>query len=92
MLYLPRYGLNRCVFYVATGIGLYSCQGIVINKVMETKNLVIGHKHGNEIYLLERFIAGDYEREQSYVCGYTRELDLTWVRKIIFLEMLHTKI
>jgi hypothetical protein len=33
-----------------------------------------------------------YDRELSPTCGYTRELDLTWVRKILFLEVLHSKI
>jgi hypothetical protein len=36
---------------------------------------MIGHKHGKEIYVIERFIAGVYEREISHVCGYMRALD-----------------
>jgi hypothetical protein len=48
--------LNRCVFDVTTGIGLYSRQGIIVYKVMESNNLVIGHKHSKKIYLIERFI------------------------------------
>jgi hypothetical protein len=33
-----------------------------------------------------------YGRELSHVCGYMRELDLTCVRKVLFLEALHSKI
>jgi hypothetical protein len=33
-----------------------------------------------------------YGRELSHVCGYTRALDLTWVRKELFLGVLHFKI
>jgi hypothetical protein len=33
-----------------------------------------------------------YGSELSHVCGYTRELDLTWMRKILFLGVLHSKI
>jgi hypothetical protein len=32
-----------------------------------------------------------YGRKFSYVCGYTQNLDLTWVRKELFLAMLHSK-
>jgi hypothetical protein len=52
---------------------------------MESTNLLIGHKHGKEIYLIERFVACDYGRELSHVCGYTRALYLMWVRKVLFL-------
>jgi hypothetical protein len=41
---------------------------------MESTNLLIGHKHGKEIYLIERFVASDYGRELSHVCGYMRVL------------------
>jgi hypothetical protein len=27
---------------------------------MKSNNLLIGHKHGKEIFLIERFITGDY--------------------------------
>jgi hypothetical protein len=54
MQYLSRRGLNRCVHDAATRTGFYSHQGIVIDKVMES-NLLIGHKHGNGIYMIERF-------------------------------------
>jgi hypothetical protein len=30
--------------------------------------------------------------ELSHVCEYTRTLDLTWLRKELFLEMLYSKI
>jgi hypothetical protein len=43
---------------------------------MECTNLLIGHKHGKKIYLIERFVVVDYERELSYVCGYTWALVL----------------
>jgi hypothetical protein len=39
--------------------------------------LLIGPKHGKEIYLIEIFIAVDYGRQLSHICGYTRTLDLT---------------
>jgi hypothetical protein len=52
----------------------------------------MGHKYDKEIYVIERFIVSDYERELSHVCGYTRVLDLTWVRKELFLGALHSKI
>jgi hypothetical protein len=42
---------------------------------MERNNLLIGHKHGKEIYLIERFVACVYGRELSHVCGYMRSLD-----------------
>jgi hypothetical protein len=48
---------------------------------MKSNNLLIGHKHGKEIYVIERFVMSDYRRESSHVYGYTRALDLTWVRK-----------
>jgi hypothetical protein len=48
--------LNRCVFDVTTGIGLYSWQGIIVYKVMKSNNLIIEHKHSKKIYLIERFI------------------------------------
>jgi hypothetical protein len=44
---------------------------------MESNNLLIGHKHDKKIYVIERFVTDDYGRELSYVCGYTRALDLT---------------
>jgi hypothetical protein len=78
-------------FYVATGIILYSQQGIVVDKVMESINLVIEHKYGKEIYLIQRFDATIYERELSNICEYTQALDLTWVRKVLFLGELHFK-
>jgi hypothetical protein len=34
----------------------YSHQGIDGDKVMENINLLIGHKHGKEIYLIEKFV------------------------------------
>jgi hypothetical protein len=77
MQYLPHRGLKICVFDAATGISLYSRQGIVVDKVMESIDSVIEHKHGKEIYLIERFDAIVYERKLSHVCGYTRVLDLT---------------
>jgi hypothetical protein len=33
---------------------LYSCQGIVVSKYLK-RNLLIGHKHDKEIYVIERF-------------------------------------
>jgi hypothetical protein len=44
---------------------------------MESNNLLIGHKHDKEIYMIEIFVVSDYGRELSHVCGYTRALDLT---------------
>jgi hypothetical protein len=59
---------------------------------MESINLVIEHKYGKEIYLIQRFDATVYERELSNICEYTQALDLTWVRKVLFLGELHFKI
>jgi hypothetical protein len=59
---------------------------------MERNNLLIGHKHGKKIYMIERFITSDYGRELSHACGYMQVLDLTWVRKKLFLGVLHYKI
>jgi hypothetical protein len=58
-------GLNKCVYDSATGIGFYSHHGIDVDKVMESNNLLIGHNHGKEISLIERFVAGVYGREPS---------------------------
>jgi hypothetical protein len=55
---------------------------------MKSNNLLIGHKHVKEIYVIERFVATDYGRELSHVCGYMRVLDLMWVRKGLFLGAL----
>jgi hypothetical protein len=52
---------------------------------MEINNLLIGHKHGKEISMIKRFLACVYGRELSHVCEYTWALDLTWVRKVLFL-------
>jgi hypothetical protein len=41
-----------------------------VNKVMERGNLLLGHKHGKKISVIERFVAGVYGRELSHVCGY----------------------
>jgi hypothetical protein len=43
-------------FYSVTGIDIYSHQGIDIDKVMESNNLLIGHKPGKEISVIERFV------------------------------------
>jgi hypothetical protein len=59
---------------------------------MESNNLLIGHKQGKKIYVIERFVAGDYGSELSHVRGYTQVLDLMWVRKRLFLGTLHSKI
>jgi hypothetical protein len=91
MQYLPHWALNICVFAAATGIDLYSRQGIVVNKVMESNYLVIEHKHGKEIYLIERFHPGVYGRELTHGWGYMPTLDLTWVKKELFLAALHFK-
>jgi hypothetical protein len=52
---------------------------------MERNNLLIGHKYGKEIFMIKRFVVGVYGRELSHICGYTRALDLTWVRKVLVL-------
>jgi hypothetical protein len=59
---------------------------------MEINNLLIGHKHGKEISMIKRFLACVYGRELSHVCEYTWALDLTWVRKGLFVGALHSKI
>jgi hypothetical protein len=38
----------------AIGSGFYSRQGIDVDAVMETNNLLIGHKYGKEISVIER--------------------------------------
>jgi hypothetical protein len=80
MQYLSLCGLNRCVHDAAIVTDFYSRQGIVVDKVMES-NLLIGHKHGKEIHVIEDFSSNDYGRKLSNVCGYMREICLTWVRK-----------
>jgi hypothetical protein len=35
---VTKFGVNGCVFDAALGIGFYSRQGIVVNKVMESNN------------------------------------------------------
>jgi hypothetical protein len=77
MQYLSGSSLNRCVFDFATEIGLYSHQGIDINKVMKNNNLLIEHKQDKKIYVIERFVVSNYGRELSHVCGYMQGLDLT---------------
>jgi hypothetical protein len=62
MQYLSCWGLNRCVFDSTTGISFYDRQGIVVDKVIESNKLLIGWKHDKEIYLIKRFVAGDYGR------------------------------
>jgi hypothetical protein len=42
---------------------------------MERNNLLIGHKHGKEISVIENFVVGVCGSELSHVCGYTRVLD-----------------
>jgi hypothetical protein len=82
---------EACIFDAATRISIYSRQGIDCDKVMENTNLLIGHKHGKEIYLIERFVTCGYGRELSHVCRYTWALELTLVRKVLFLGALHSK-
>jgi hypothetical protein len=43
-------------FYSATGISFYSRQGVDVDKIMESNNLLIGHKYDKEIYVIERFV------------------------------------
>jgi hypothetical protein len=59
---------------------------------MKSNNLLIGYKHGKEIYVIVRFVTSDYGRELSYICRYTRALNLTLVRKGLFLVALYSKI
>jgi hypothetical protein len=75
--------VEDCIFDAATRI---DC-----DKVMENTNLLIGHKHCKEIYLIERFVTCGYGRELSHVCRYTWALELTLVRKVLFLGALHSK-
>jgi hypothetical protein len=42
--------------------------------------------------VIERFVLMYYGMELSHVCVYTRALDLTWVRKVLFLGASHSKI
>jgi hypothetical protein len=59
---------------------------------MKNNNLLIGYKHDKKIYVIERFIMSNYERGLSHVYGYTRTLDLIWMRKELFLGTLYFKI
>lgn len=60
--------------------------------MMESNNLLIGHKHDKEIYVIKIFVMSDYGRELSHIYEYTRTLDLTWVRKGLLLRALYFKI
>jgi hypothetical protein len=81
----------------------FSRQRIVVDKYMERNNLLIGHKHDKKISVIESQLDTNMTRkypslkdkryivnELSYVCGYTRTLDLTSVRKVLFLEACNT--
>jgi hypothetical protein len=57
----------------AIGSGFYSRQGIDVDAVMETNNLLIGHKYGKEIsvighkpdkeiYLIERYVVNELRK------------------------------
>jgi hypothetical protein len=59
---------------------------------MKNNNLLIGYKHDKKIYVIERFIMSNYKRGLSHVYGYTRTLDLIWMRKELFLGTLYFKI
>jgi hypothetical protein len=54
--YLYQWGLNIFVSDSAIGIRFYSRQEIDVDKVMETNNLLIRHKHGKEISVIERWL------------------------------------
>jgi hypothetical protein len=54
--------------------------------------LLIGSKYGKKIYVIENLSSIDYGMKLSYVCGHTRDLDLTWVRKGLFLGVLYSKL
>jgi hypothetical protein len=47
-------------FDAATCTSFYSHQGIAVHKDMESNNLLIGHKYGKKIYIIERFVACDF--------------------------------
>jgi uncharacterized membrane protein YjjP (DUF1212 family) len=44
---------QQMFFDSATGIDIYSLQGIDVDKVMESNNLLIRHKHDKEISVIE---------------------------------------
>jgi hypothetical protein len=48
--------------------------------------LLIGHKYGKEIYVIERFVTSDYGRELSHVCGYTHGARLDVGEKMIIFK------
>jgi hypothetical protein len=46
---------GKCVHDAAIGINFYSHKTFVVKKYLERK-LLIGHKYGKKIYVIERFI------------------------------------
>jgi hypothetical protein len=67
----------------------YSHQGIVVNKVIES-NLLIGNKHGKEIYMIKRFVINKlWKGIISYLWVHTgARLDILWKGNIVFLWVL----
>jgi hypothetical protein len=89
MQYLSHLRLNRCVHDVAIGTGFYSRQGIVVDKVMES-NLLIGHKHGRDIYVIGRFFINVLWKA-IISCLWVHvgaRLDVLWKENIAFLWVL----
>jgi hypothetical protein len=99
--YLSWWGLNRLVSDSAREIGFYRHQGIDIDTVTEINNLLIGHIHDKEISVIERWLdinmarkytwLKDVINELSHVYVYTWVLDLTLVKKELFMRALHSK-
>jgi hypothetical protein len=65
--YLSRWGLNICISNSAIGIRFYSRQGIDVDKVMKRNNLLIGHKHDKEIFVIERWSDINMARKYTWL-------------------------
>jgi hypothetical protein len=64
---LSRWGLNRLVSDSAIWIGFYSHQGIDVDTFMETNNILIGHKHGKDIFVIERWLDINMARKYTWL-------------------------
>jgi hypothetical protein len=86
---LSHWGLNRCVYDSATGIGFYSRQGIDVDKFMERNNLLIRHKHGKEIYMIERYLDTNMMRKYPWLKDKRFLINALW-KGIISSLWVHT--
>jgi hypothetical protein len=61
------YGRMQYISRLSLKCNIYNLTGIDGDKVMESTNLLIGHKHDKEIYLIKRFVTDDYKRKFARV-------------------------